>query len=400
MTLTNERVIKSSIINFKMYNTNFAQRFKATYYIVLQRYSPTSSPNYDPAPIPSGTNLLETVSSFLNTATSTSFSGFKYIATSNLTIINEYDEIIPSPLGCFTMVVEAKNIKTRTSLPNDRIIKKYEGKKIENNVFTYVIRCDVDMPLRIAATELPTPASQANILSIALSELNNKKRGYDTILFYNATTTRSSTVGIKTANIRKGGAILFYLPILEYVLSASCFLARSPVTLVDGSTKAIDDIQVGDVVRGAFGEHNTVIALKQGTLGDGKMCKINDEHVTTLNHPHITSDKKFVSCKGVLTDRHSEIIDAVSDEAYYALFELKRGRIQPLQIGTQLQTVDGPANVRTIEPLDLPPSTAIYNLSVSGSHTYFVNGYAVTGDMKESDFDVDTWSSRPQSPPS
>jgi len=167
---------------------------------------------------------------------------------------------------------------------------------------------------------------------------------------------------------------------------------------MDGSTKAIDDIQVGDIVRGAFGEQNTVVSLKHGTLGEGKMCKINDEHVTTLNHPHITSDKKIVSCKGatasdgtLLTDQHSEILDAVSDEAYYSIFELKRGRIQPLQIGSQLQNVDGPKEVRTIELLDLPQSTPIYNLAVNGSHTYFVNGYAVTGDMKDTDFDVDTW---------
>ena len=179
----------------------------------------------------------------------------------------------------------------------------------------------------------------------------------------------------------------------------ACFLAGSPVTLADGSTKPIETIKAGDVVLGAFGEHNTVLALKQSVLGDGRMCKINDTHITTLNHPHITANKTFVSCNSAidstgarLTDLHSLIVNAASDELYYSIFELKKGRITPMEIGgTLLQSVDGPRPVHSIELLSLASHTPIYNLSVSGSHTYYVNGYAVTGDMKESDFDVDNW---------
>ena len=40
----------------------------------------------------------------------------------------------------------------------------------------------------------------------------------------------------------------------------------------------------------------------------------------------------------------------------------------------------------------MPEDTQLYNLVVDGSHTYHVDGYAVTGWPSENDFDYDTWS--------
>ena len=192
-------------------------------------------------------------------------------------------------------------------------------------------------------------------------------------------------------------AIISALP-----FNPTCFLAGAPVTLADGSTKPIEEMKVGDIVLGAFGEHNTVLKCKQSVLGVGRMCKINGEHTTTLNHPHITPNKKFVFCNGAvdskglkLTDLHSLIVNMAPAGLHYAMFELKKGRIQSMAIGTELHAVGGPKPIETMELLSLPSTTPIYNLAVSGSHTYFVNGYAVTGDMKEDDFDVDLWTPRP-----
>ena len=42
----------------------------------------------------------------------------------------------------------------------------------------------------------------------------------------------------------------------------------------------------------------------------------------------------------------------------------------------------------------MPPETKLYNFVVGGSHTYFVNGYAVTGWPREDDFDYDKWESK------
>ena len=73
---------------------------------------------------------------------------------------------------------------------------------------------------------------------------------------------------------------------------------------------------------------------------------------------------------------------------------LKPERIQKLQTGIQLKTIEGSREVVTLEEYSLPSDTQLYNLVVSGSHTYHVDGYAVTGWPREDDFDYDIWSKK------
>jgi hypothetical protein len=42
----------------------------------------------------------------------------------------------------------------------------------------------------------------------------------------------------------------------------------------------------------------------------------------------------------------------------------------------------------------MPEDTQLYNLVIGGSHTYHVDGYAVTGWPREDDFDYDLWKAR------
>jgi hypothetical protein len=50
--------------------------------------------------------------------------------------------------------------------------------------------------------------------------------------------------------------------------------------------------------------------------------------------------------------------------------------------------------VKSLETYSMPPDTQLYNLVVGGSHTYHVDGYAVTGWPREDDFDYDLWVAR------
>jgi len=73
------------------------------------------------------------------------------------------------------------------------------------------------------------------------------------------------------------------------------------------------------------------------------------------------------------------------------LHGLKKERILQLHCGVDLKTVEGSRNVRSLEVYEMPPETQLYNLVVGGSHTYHVEGYAVTGWPREDDFDYDAW---------
>jgi hypothetical protein len=178
--------------------------------------------------------------------------------------------------------------------------------------------------------------------------------------------------------------------------TAPCFLAGSLVAMSDGSSKAIEDVQVGDVVLGAFGELNTILALHRPLLGENTMTKINKEHSTTSHHPHISIDKKFYSNTPTTTTeatygRHHNVLDADGCIVSMFLHGLKKERINQLHEGVELKTTDGSRVVNTLETYSLPPETQLYNLVVGGSHTYHVDGYAVTGWPREDDFDYDAW---------
>ena len=175
-----------------------------------------------------------------------------------------------------------------------------------------------------------------------------------------------------------------------------CFLAGSLVQMADGSQKVIEDVHVGDTVLGAFGETNTIVALHRPLLGTALMCKINDEHSTTNHHPHISADRKFYCGNPALVSGSTyghvhKVIDGDGAIVDRMLHGLKKERILQLSVGVELKTVEGSRITKTLETYSMPADTQLYNLVVGGSHTYHVDGYAVTGWPREDDFDYDTW---------
>lgn len=178
-----------------------------------------------------------------------------------------------------------------------------------------------------------------------------------------------------------------------------CFLAGSRVAMADGTEKAIEDIVCGDIVLGAFGEHNAVLALHRPLMGSSRMCRINEEHSTTTHHPHITANKQFVCVdpERVIKNTYGRMHPVIKPDGsvgFWKLHGLRAERIQTLVADMQLKTVEGSRPVNSLEIYTMPADTQLYNLVVAGSHTYHVDGYAVTGWPREDDFDYDSWTPR------
>ena len=178
--------------------------------------------------------------------------------------------------------------------------------------------------------------------------------------------------------------------------SNGCFLAGAKVTMADGTQKPIEQVLVGESVLGAFGEINTVLALHRPFLGPHLMIKINETHDTTNLHPHISLDKQFYCGNPELLlntfyGKQTVVIDGSNNHVYKTMHGLKKERIKQLQTGVELKTVQGSRVVEKLETYTLPPTTQVYHLVISGSHTYHVNDYAVTGWANENDFNYDTW---------
>ncbi len=183
------------------------------------------------------------------------------------------------------------------------------------------------------------------------------------------------------------------------ITPAPCFFHDAIVTMADGTTKAIEDVRVGDMVIGAFGEHNPVLALHRPLLGNNTMTNINNDHHTSSHHPHISVDKKFYAVKPavVMSDTYGkshEVLDENMVPYQRFLAGLNAGRVQQMETGVMLKTVEGPKEITFLDTYEMAPDTQLYNLVVGGSHTYCVDGYAVTGWPNEEDFDYDTWTLR------
>jgi hypothetical protein len=183
---------------------------------------------------------------------------------------------------------------------------------------------------------------------------------------------------------------------------SSCFPAGTLVTMADGSTKKIEEVVPGEWIQGAWGELNQVLALDITTLGARYLFKINNEHSTTAEHPHIGAGGEL------FVGSFDQISSEWSDSKTYSVVTetgvqqwINRGvsldRIKQLELGTQLQTVTGKKSVDSIEAYEMPPETPLYNFVVGGSHTYLVDGYAVTGWPREDDFNYDTWTYKEKS---
>jgi hypothetical protein len=178
-----------------------------------------------------------------------------------------------------------------------------------------------------------------------------------------------------------------------------CFLAGSLVHMFDGTTKPIEDVRVYDFVMGAFGEVNQVLFLHRPRLGNSHMCCINEQHHTTNHHPHVSVDKQFYCGDpdrvSNFTYGHTHtVMDEYGNLVEQMLYGLNNDRIHTLQTGVELKTIEGSQVVNTMELYSLPENTQLYNLVVDGSHTYYVDGYAVTGWPREDDFDYDRWCKR------
>lgn len=177
-----------------------------------------------------------------------------------------------------------------------------------------------------------------------------------------------------------------------------CFPAGSPVTMEDGSTKAIETIRPGEKVRGAFGEANTVIGYQRGQARESPLITINGNHRFFGPHTHIGADKKIYTTDISHIREHyygkSGLVITAEGLEQRTVKGVDPSRLRDLKVGSVLKTVDGEEVVTSIEKMKVPPLTPMYHLVVDGSHTFCVNKFAVTGWVDESDFDYDTWTAR------
>jgi len=150
-----------------------------------------------------------------------------------------------------------------------------------------------------------------------------------------------------------------------YTGMGSCFIAGTKVTMADSTFKNIEDVKVGDKVKGHKG-NNEVIKLDPTLLGDRKLYSFNDnEHYFfTSEHPFMTEE----GWKSIKPEKTKER-DGVE------LYEQLKGE---LKVGDKLVTDNGSIEITDIKSKEInSPEMPLYNFNISNDNSYIADDYVV-----------------------
>ncbi|AHB41182.1 F-box associated region protein [candidate division SR1 bacterium RAAC1_SR1_1] len=143
--------------------------------------------------------------------------------------------------------------------------------------------------------------------------------------------------------------------------SATCFVENTPVLIMDGSHKNIQDVIIGDILLGKDNTPNKVIDYYRPILGARKLYSINNGlYFVTPEHPFMTLGG-WKSINPEATQR-----------------EMPNFEILPLKVGDILVKENGESEyIRTMSSISVDPETQLYNFKLDGNNTYYANGYLV-----------------------
>mgnify|MGYP002713107417 CR=1 FL=1 len=175
--------------------------------------------------------------------------------------------------------------------------------------------------------------------------------------------------------------------------TCSCFAAGQKVTMADGTYKFIEDVEVGDLVLDAYGNPAPVLYLDQPPRGDRILWLLNGTLLFTSEHPIVNGDRDgFLVLSRADWDREKigtqTLLAGDGNEVKLAYPGVTPGvtKLEQLATGATIATRNGKSPVRSIGATKYRPET-LYNLVVGGSHTFYVNGIAVSGWSRDDDFD-------------
>jgi hypothetical protein len=128
--------------------------------------------------------------------------------------------------------------------------------------------------------------------------------------------------------------------------------------MADGTTKNIQDVKIGDVLKGET-TNNTVLGFHRPTL-DGKLYSLNGgRYFVTEEHPFKTLDGwKSINPAKTMTENIGITVTT-------------------LKVGDTLITDKGNVLLKTIDGKVAKDTTPLYNFFLTGDHTYYADGYLV-----------------------
>ncbi len=142
----------------------------------------------------------------------------------------------------------------------------------------------------------------------------------------------------------------------------ACFVAGTPMTMSDGSIKKIEDVKIGDKLKGNGDNVNTVDKYQPKKTAGRRLISINgSEFFTTEDHPFWT------------TEGWKSANKTMSNKSWYG--HLNCGI---LEVGDFIYSEnDEKIEVKSLDFKEVDPDIDLYNFEMSGNSTYIAHNFVM-----------------------
>ncbi|HAU4927903.1 Hint domain-containing protein [Aeromonas hydrophila] len=161
---------------------------------------------------------------------------------------------------------------------------------------------------------------------------------------------------------------------LNQAYAKSCFVAGTRILMADGEERPIETLQVGERVRDQYGHSNRILAIERVLLGARRLYGLNRlAPFFTAEHPFLTTRGWAAIAPAMTRTENPTLAVLPLFTGMHLLGWSEHGSAGNLALAPH----PTPLLVESLCWLDAPPTTALFNLILDGSHSYVANGLIV-----------------------
>lgn len=161
---------------------------------------------------------------------------------------------------------------------------------------------------------------------------------------------------------------------LNQAYAKSCFVAGTRILMADGEERPIETLQIGERVRDQYGRSNRILAIERVPLGVRRLYGLNRlAPFFTAEHPFLTTRGWAAIAPAMTRTENPTLAVLPLFTGMHLLGWSEHGCAGNLALAPH----PTPLLVESLCWLDAPPTTALFNLILDGSHSYVANGLIV-----------------------
>ncbi|MGK8176423.1 hypothetical protein ACRS1R_15285 [Aeromonas dhakensis] len=154
----------------------------------------------------------------------------------------------------------------------------------------------------------------------------------------------------------------------------SCFVTGTRILMADGKERPIETLQAGERVRDQYGRSNRILAVERVLLGERRLYGINRlAPFFTAEHPFLTTRGWAAIAPAMTRTENPTLAVLPLFTGMHLLGWSEHGNAGNLALAPQPALL----LVESLCWIDAPPTTALFNLILDGSHSYVANGLIV-----------------------